>query len=95
MKKKGTPEWRLETKDVVGGTTSFSSGASGKGGRKTQARSRKIYLKHLPTDIRVEGEIPQGHYSREEMRRAHQALEEALFAELEERVAKALRIKGR
>jgi hypothetical protein len=44
--------------------------------------------------IKVEGEISAGRYSRKEMRQKTEALKEKLFAELELKVAKKLRIKG-
>jgi hypothetical protein len=50
---------------------------------------------HTPTKIQVEKEIPAGHYSKKEMKQLTEKLKEQLYKELEQKVAKHLRIPGR
>ena len=54
-----------------------------------------ITVRHRPTGITLRGEIPEGHYSRGEMRKLKDALVERLMRELEEAVARRLRVPGR
>jgi hypothetical protein len=63
--------------------------------RHMDVRSVSITLVHRPTKIEVGGQVPEGHYSRKEMISQHKALCSQLFAELETRVAKHLKIPGR
>ncbi|HEU4558064.1 MAG TPA: hypothetical protein VFS20_09450 [Longimicrobium sp.] len=72
------------------------------GGRRRASLSRaldvsgcEIRLAHRPTGIEVTGEVPEGHYSRAELTRLRADLRARLFAELEQRVARHLRIPGR
>jgi hypothetical protein len=89
--------WTLDLRDVDRFETSSRSG-----GRKRAALSRALDLSdhalrltHRPTGIAVSGEVPTGNYSRTEMTKLKQALNARLFAELEQRVARHLRIPGR
>lgn len=50
---------------------------------------------HVPTGVEVRGQVPQGHYSKKEMRQLRQELYQKLFVELERKVAKHLRVPGR
>jgi hypothetical protein len=86
-------KWFLNP-DEVG----FSYNASSGGGtfeRRTKITARRLCLQHLPTKIRVEKEIPPGHYSKKEMQKLTEELKKQLFIELEQKVAKHLRIPGR
>ena len=62
--------------------------------RAMMLSSAERTLRHAPTGIEVRGTLPSGHYSRKEMRLLHQRLYAELYAELEQAVAKALRIPG-
>ncbi len=90
-------KWALDPADV---DMFEMSGRSG--GRRRAAQSRaldvsgsEIRLAHRSTGIEVRGEVPEGHYSRAEMTRLKEDLRARLFAELEQRVARHLRIPGR
>ncbi len=77
------------------GITGYSRGKSGQFERKLKTTSCSIFLAHLPTGITVEGEIPDGNYSKKEMQQKREDLKHSLFQELERQVAKKLHIKGR
>jgi hypothetical protein len=62
--------------------------------RATMLSGAEIILQHAPTGIEVRGALPSGHYSRKEMRLLQQKLYDELYTELEQAVAKALRIPG-
>lgn len=57
--------------------------------------SWRLCLKHLPTGVEIQGEVPVGHYSNKQM----QAEKEVFWNELQEQlrltVAKHLRLPGR
>ena len=53
-----------------------------------------LFLEHLPTAEKVEGTIPIGHYTRDEMKLITYKLYQKLFLELEKKVAKKLKIAG-
>lgn len=89
--------WALDPAEVDAFEISGRSG-----GRRRAAHSRaldvsgsEIRLTHRPTGIAVAGEVPEGRYSRAEMTRLKEDLRARLFAELEQRVARHLRISGR
>jgi len=54
-----------------------------------------VTVRHRPTGIVLRGEIPEGHYSKDEMRKLKDAMIERLKRELERAVAKHLRVPGR
>jgi hypothetical protein len=90
-------KWVLDPAEVDAFETSGRSG-----GRRQAAQSRaldvsgcQIRLMHRPTGIEVAGEVPEGHYSRAEMTRRKADLRARLYGELEQRVARHLRIPGR
>ena len=94
--KKSKLNWRLDPAEV-----SYSGMGSCKGGRKKTSQSRaldtrsmKLTVVHIPTNLEVNGEIPNGNYSRKEMRNLEAKLRNELFVELERKVAKKLRISG-
>jgi len=78
------------------GMSTTSSGRSQvRQSRAMDTRSRSIALIHGPTGLRVEGVVPAGSYSRQEMRLQARLLQQRLFGELEQLVARALRVPGR
>jgi len=88
-----TMKWELNPNDV-----NWSMGGSSSGGtfeRKTKITSRQLKLYHVPTKVYVEGEIEPGHYSKKEMKKLTEELRQRLYKELEQKVAKHLRIPGR
>jgi hypothetical protein len=95
MSKKIKKEWRLNPQEVSCGMHSSSSGKTRQFERKLKTTSSYIFITHEPTGIRVEGEIPLGHYSKKEMQQMREALKQSLFTELERKVAAKLRVKGR
>lgn len=62
--------------------------------RAMMLSSAEWTLRHAPTGIEVRGALPSGHYSRKEMRLLQQKLYDEPYMELEQAVAKALRIPG-
>lgn len=95
MGKNQAGTWRLNPQEVTWGMNNSSSGKSGQFERKLKTTSTCMFLLHKPTDIKVEGKIPAGNYSKKEMQKLRVALEQSLFLELEKLVAKKLKIKGR
>jgi hypothetical protein len=63
--------------------------------RAEDTRSAVVRMTHVPTGLEVEGEIPSGNYSREEMRKRRDVLIAELWPVLEQNVARHLRIPGR
>lgn len=94
---KKSPQWRLDPTEV----SQYGSGYRASG-RKKASQSRALdksgvqwTLVHLPTGLEVIGEIPQGHYSQKELDKEKSELLSHLFNELEDKVAKHLKIPGR
>lgn len=86
-------KWSLNPDEVNEGWSGSSSGGTFE--RKTKITSCCIQLVHQPTKIKVEGEVPVGNYSKNEMRQRTENMKEKLLIELEQKVAKHLRIPGR
>jgi hypothetical protein len=63
--------------------------------RKVDDRSLRIEMEHIPTGVMVHGDVPCGHYSKNEMRALRAKLEAELFARLTVEVMKHLRTPGR
>lgn len=95
MSKKQATKWSLDPNEVTWGMHGSSSGKSGQFERKLKSTSSTVFLTHLPTDTKVEGEVPDGNYSKKEMQQKREQLRQALFGQLENLVAKKLGIKGR
>jgi hypothetical protein len=89
----------MDDADVLWGTEAamkgFRGGRVARTSRKNDTRSLKLFLLHKPTGIRVEGAVPEGHYSRPEMIREREQLRATLWTQLERMVAKELRVPGR
>lgn len=89
-------KFTLDPSEVI-----YTGSASHSGHRNKTRYSRAMMLssaewtlRHAPTGIEVRGALPSGHYSRKEMRLLQQKLYDELYTELEQAVAKALRIPG-
>ena len=90
-----SPKWRLNPDEVGGGNVSSSSTTkSGQFSRRLKRTSARLQLTHIPTGINVTGEVPEGHYSKKEMRKLKEELYERLFVQLEVKVGKHLRAPG-
>jgi hypothetical protein len=92
-------KWTMSESDVVDGFSASSMGPIAGGGvpkssRKSSTRSLTMELVHLPTGISVTGTVPPGHYTRCEMVDERERLRARLWVQLENEVAKALRIPG-
>ncbi len=97
MAKPRKQTWSLNPADV-----SRSSSRATMNRRTGAAQSRAVNittatvtLRHMPTGIEVSGDVPQGHYSRGELRQLQDDLAEQLFKQLETLVARHLRVPGR
>jgi len=89
----------LDPADVeVGLTGSASSPRTGNRRRLSRAldlRAMTVTVRHRPTGIVLQGDIPEEHYSKDEMRKLKEAVVERLMRELEQAVARHLRVPGR
>jgi hypothetical protein len=97
MSKASPALWSLDPKDVLVSQTSSASGGRKalRQSRELDVRSSTLVLKHLPTGISVSATVRAGNYSRSEMQRHKAELERTLRIELQDRVARHLRIAGR
>ena len=83
----------LNPEDVCalpGGKTSKSGGQSA-----LTERTPEMTLVHLPTGISVMRSAPTGKYSRKDAQRIREEIRLSLLAELEQLVAKHLKVPGR
>ena len=90
--------WQLPRSEVNVSSRASSSGTrhrSARDSRNLDERAVTIRMEHAPSGLFVEGSIPEGHYSKNEMRKLKDALSDRLFRELETKVARHLRIPGR
>lgn len=91
-------KWVLKAKEVCKTINSSNSGGRKKltkSGRNQELREVEIILTHITTDLRVSGNIKKGNYSRKELMLLSNELEEKLFIELENKVAKYYKISGK
>lgn len=88
-KKQDKSKWRLDRKEVTWGWIGSSSKISGR-----VKSNWRLYLEHLPTGTKIEGEIPEGFYSKKELTKLRKELKERMYFDLEKRVAKALKINN-
>jgi hypothetical protein len=79
----------------VGSASSARTGNRRRLSRALDRRACKVIVRHRPTGIARDGEVLPGHYSREQMRRLKEELTARLLRELEQAVAKHLRVPGR
>ncbi len=97
MASKKNKEWKLPLEEVTyqgSGSTSTHRRKLSRASRAVDDRSWRFKLIHLPTGIETEGEVPLGNYSKKQMQDAKDKLRKLLFLELEEKVAKDLRLSG-
>jgi hypothetical protein len=89
--------WNLNSKEVrwYDGWATTSLRINSRQSRKVDSRSAEINLVHEPTKIEVKGTVRAGHYSKKEMTQLHKTLYQKLFIELENKVAKFLKIPKR
>lgn len=95
MAKKRAALWALNPDDLSWGWHGASSGKRGQFARQLKTTSASVFVTHRPTGIRVEGQIPDGHYSKQQMQARREQLARQLVSELEQKVAQQLHIKGR
>lgn len=62
--------------------------------RANDLYSAELRLKHTPTGVEVAGSIPPGNYTRKEQRLLREKLYRDLYRDLEQAVARALRLPG-
>jgi hypothetical protein len=89
--------WHLNSREVhkSTGIGTLSIRKNARQPRQMDKRDATINLIHTPTKIEVNGSIPEGHYSKKEMIQLRKSLYKALFIELENKVAKFLKIPKR
>jgi hypothetical protein len=96
--------WAVAKSDVVesGGRSNVPAGSGShprKGARKPSRKSGTsgvaMKLRHFPTGLEATGQIPSEHFSKTELIAAKEHLRAKLWAELEDQVARELRIPGR
>ena len=94
---RGKKVWSLDPKQVhMFGTGSRSSTRRRASlPRSLDVSGSGLSLVHSPTGVEVSGEIPAGHYSKARLKDLRAELHARLFAELERRVARHLRVPGR
>lgn len=88
----------IKSQDVhwYGGSSAINQrGNKPRQSRSVDIRSAEMTLVHKPTLISVIGNIPDGHYTKNEMVKLKAELYDILFIELNNKVASALRIRGR
>ena len=91
---KNPQSWRLDPAEVEWRSTGSSSGRRKRATRSSRAASitgATVTLWHVPTGLSVEGEIPRGHYTKNQMLRRKQSLYDELFPKLEALVAARLK----
>ena len=62
MSKKESKKWSLDSQEVSWGMNGSSSGKPGQFERKLKTTSSSVFLTHVPTGVKVEGEVPSGSY---------------------------------
>ena len=89
--------WKLDPADVTWGFYGSATSIRRKRRltREMDTRGMEVKLTHVPTGLEVTGNVPEGHYSKKAMQERRYELFGELFAELEARVARHLRVPGR
>ena len=99
MAKPSGADWHLDPSEVHESRDWYRhSTRSGKVARTSRAQGTQyghMTLRHVATGIEVEGTVEAGQYTRKEMLRHMDELRSRLWAQLEQRVARHLRLPGR
>jgi hypothetical protein len=83
---------RFDPADVAQGTETSSSGRRrARDSRSNDTRTVTLRLQHVPTGIVLQGVVPQGHYSRNQLREITEQLRSKLLKELEPMVLAELK----
>ena len=97
MGKKNKDKWHLPKGEVTwhgGGSTSTHRKKRSVASRAVDDRSWHFTLVHTPSGIEVSGEVPKGNYSQKQMQQERDRLFTQLWAQLELKVARHLRLPG-
>lgn len=99
MAKKRDQGWHLDPHEVGASRDWLRTGRRRGGATRTSRAATKqvghLVLTHYPTGLKVEGRTSEGHFTRQQMTQEMDGLRERLWRELEELVARELRIPGR
>jgi hypothetical protein len=97
MGRAGRKSWSLDPQEVDLSGMGHRSSTRRRAAlpRSLDVSGESMRLVHRPTGIEAAGEIPVGHHSKAQLRELRQELYARLFAELERRVARHLRVPGR
>jgi len=87
--------WKLDLNEVRFVIDNSSSEIVEQSSRTVKITSSCMSIEHLPTTIKVEGEIPEGNYNKIELQRLRSKMKSELFKKLEQLVTKQLNDVGR
>ena len=92
----GRDRWRLDAREVISGYDSMAPPRTSLADLPSagDVRQYTVWLEHRATGIRVEGMVPHGSYTTRDLQLLEIELRKSLFAELELKVARHLRIPG-
>jgi len=95
-KERDLDRWCLDAREVISGYDSTAPPHTSLGELPSDGDVRRyiVWLEHKVTGIRVEGMVPDGRYTRRELELLEIELRKSLFAELELKVARRLRVPG-
>lgn len=97
MPKSKKDKWQLPRDEVTwhgGGSTLTNRKKLSTASRAVDVRSCHFTLVHSPTGIEVSGEVPKGNYSKKQMQQKKNILFAQLCEQLEQKVARHLRLPG-
>ncbi len=97
MVKNKKEKWQLPQNEVKwhgGGSTTTNRKKRSIASRAVDNRSWHFTITHIPSGIEVSGEVPKGNYSQKQMQQEKQKLFTQLWAQLELKVARHLRLPG-
>lgn len=92
---KRSKRFELDPADVSVGGSGFASPLNGSRSRVQHVRSYEVTLYHKPTGVSVTGLLPPARRSKGAWRVEYAKLRERLMADLEQAVARRLRLPGR
>ncbi|HYH66342.1 MAG TPA: hypothetical protein VD866_16740 [Urbifossiella sp.] len=97
MSRAGNKTWSLDPAEVYQFGTGCRSSTRQRASlpRALDVSGGGLRLVHHPSGVEVSGEIPAGNYSKARLKELRAELHTRLFAELEQRVARHLRVPGR